>query len=319
MLMAFKYTHEQFLELVYEQVKDEYSFLGTFNGKSRKVEVVHNACGHEYSVTPYHFLDRKQRCPKCNKGRKRTVDEYKKEFYERAKEEYELLSDYQGARKNVKIKHLVCGTIYESGASDFKYGAGCLVCAQFNFHEKRKKTHERFEEEVLEKGFGEYKATGNYKGDNEYISMVHLECGTEYEVVPSAFIQGIRCPRCKVSKGEDFIHRLLDEMDIRYKAQYRFLDCVRKRPLPFDFALIGDCGNVYAVIEYHGIQHYEAVDFFGGKEKLKFQKENDTIKEDYCKVRNITYIEIPYLMDEEQITNIISNYANHEPSNVGIC
>jgi hypothetical protein len=46
------------------------------------------------------------------------------------------------------------------------------------------------------------------------------------------------------------------------------------------------------IIEYQGRQHYEAVDKWGGEDKLKRQQERDTILRDYCSSNNINLIEI---------------------------
>ena len=47
-------------------------------------------------------------------------------------------------------------------------------------------------------------------------------------------------------------------------------------------------------IEYQGQQHYQPVDFFGGKKSFKKTQENDRIKSALCKKNNIILIEFPY-------------------------
>ena len=48
------------------------------------------------------------------------------------------------------------------------------------------------------------------------------------------------------------------------------------------------------VIEFNGIQHYQAIDFFGGKSKFKEQVRNDRIKKEYCLENNIGFEIIKY-------------------------
>jgi hypothetical protein len=43
-------------------------------------------------------------------------------------------------------------------------------------------------------------------------------------------------------------------------------------------------------VEFQGKQHYEAVDFFGGEEKLKEQKKRDKKKKMLCKISNIRLV-----------------------------
>ena len=47
-------------------------------------------------------------------------------------------------------------------------------------------------------------------------------------------------------------------------------------------------------IEYHGIQHYLPVNFFGGEKKFKIQQERDKKKQRLSKLNNITLIVVPY-------------------------
>ena len=47
-------------------------------------------------------------------------------------------------------------------------------------------------------------------------------------------------------------------------------------------------------IEYDGIQHFEPIERFGGKEEFSRTKIRDNIKTQYCKDNNIKLIRIPY-------------------------
>lgn len=47
-------------------------------------------------------------------------------------------------------------------------------------------------------------------------------------------------------------------------------------------------------IEYQGIQHYRAVNLFGGEDNFRHQQENDEKKRNLCKQNGITLIEWPY-------------------------
>lgn len=57
--------------------------------------------------------------------------------------------------------------------------------------------------------------------------------------------------------------------------------------------------------EYNGKQHYEEVIFFGGRDKLVIQKENDKKKLEICKNKGIDLIIIKY--DENLNTDLIKN------------
>lgn len=64
--------------------------------------------------------------------------------------------------------------------------------------------------------------------------------------------------------------------------------------LRFDFAVFTDDGDIDFLIEYQGIQHYEARSKFGGSKGLYRQKYNDAQKRKYCAEHGYTLVAIPY-------------------------
>ena len=70
--------------------------------------------------------------------------------------------------------------------------------------------------------------------------------------------------------------------------------------LYFDFYL----PDYNCCIEYDGEQHYISTGYYGGKEKLNRNQENDNIKNNYCKEHNIKLIRIPYWDFEKNKINI---------------
>ncbi|OJG37648.1 hypothetical protein RV01_GL001256 [Enterococcus dispar] len=368
-----KFTDSYFKKLVFELVADEYTFIEPYKGITKKLAVRHEKCGHRYETTPYHFLDRGQRCPNCNYMRKRTPEEFEKEFHEALGDDYEILTPYKGAREKIKVRHKICGCEYLQTASEAKQGKGCRKCSIEKFignrlksekrfiqdfervsnseyqllskyvndgeyinvkHKdcgleysvvagaflngrrcpkcgiinranKQRRTHEQFEKLVLELGINEYAVLENYKNSQIPIKLKHLSCGHIYSVRPNDFLRGKRCPKCNQSHGETKIYQLLSNYNIKFTTQYRFSNCKAKRSLPFDFAILDANETVVAVIEYQGIQHYQANDFFGGEVAFKKRREHDAIKENYCKANNIRFVEIPYSMTDKEIEKAI--------------
>lgn len=107
----------------------------------------------------------------------------------------------------------------------------------------------------------------------------------------------------KASRGEIKIHDILTAEGINFKEEYSFPDLISSsgRPLRFDFAVFDDNDNLDFLIEYQGIQHYEAKSKFGGYAGLRKQQFNDMKKREFCKKHNIILIAIPYI-DEGRIT-----------------
>lgn len=100
----------------------------------------------------------------------------------------------------------------------------------------------------------------------------------------------------KSSRGEIKICDILDMAGLNYQEEYSFPDLVASsgRPLRFDFAVFDDDGEIDFLIEYQGIQHYEARSKFGGKAGLFKQKHNDEQKRIYCAQHGYKLVTIPY-------------------------
>lgn len=106
----------------------------------------------------------------------------------------------------------------------------------------------------------------------------------------------------RASRGEIKIEDILNAEGIRFIEEYSFPDLVSSsgRPLRFDFAVLDDNDDIDFLIEFQGIQHYEAKSKFGGKPGLYRQQYNDNQKRKYCIAHNLTLVVIPY-WDESRI------------------
>ena len=107
----------------------------------------------------------------------------------------------------------------------------------------------------------------------------------------------------RASRGEITIEQILQESGLEFAEEYSFPDLISNngRPLRFDFAVFDDQHNIDFLIEFQGIQHYQAKSVFGGKSGLRKQQYNDMKKRQYCKRHNITLVIIPY-WDESRIS-----------------
>lgn len=107
----------------------------------------------------------------------------------------------------------------------------------------------------------------------------------------------------RASRGEIKIEEILRQSDWEFEEEYSFPDLVSNsgRPLRFDFAVFDDQHNIDFLIEFQGIQHYEAKSKFGGYNGLRKQQYNDMRKREYCRDHDIKLVIIPY-WDEGRVT-----------------
>jgi very-short-patch-repair endonuclease len=305
-----KKTNDEFLREVYQQVKGDYTFLENYKTTHHPILVRHNICNSEYKVSPANFL-RGKRCPVCYKrNRYKSKEEFRRQFYLLAGNDYSLLSDYIHSNGRIKVKHNLCGREYWVRATGFiNDKKRCPYCSG-----KRKKTHEQFVEIVKQISNGEYSVLDAYVNEKTPIRFQHNTCGEIFKLKPYTFLYNKRkCPICPNHKtkstGEYRIENFLKRNYIPFESQKRFDDCFYKGKLSFDFYL----PNNNVCIEFDGVQHYRLC--FNKKiEEFKNQQKRDEIKNQYCKQEGINLLRIPY-WELEKIEDIIADFLNLHKNN----
>lgn len=292
--MPKKKTHEEFVLEFKEKAGNEYTVLSEYKGMRSYVLIKHILCGHEYMVQPNNFM-RGSRCAKCANNLKKTHEEFVLDMKEKCGSEYELLSKYESARKNILVKHVPCGHEYMVQPYNLLRGNGCAKCAK-----NVNKTHEAFSEQVKVLGSGDYQTVTEYKSRRTSITMEHITCGHQYDVKPSEFLRGRRCPKCNSSKGELMVESVLREMNVSFVSQLKFSECKNIRILSFDFGVQDKDGNIVFLIEYDGKQHFEENHFFGGRKEFIQRVRNDRIKSNFSKAQGIPLLRISYKQENQE-------------------
>lgn len=117
------------------------------------------------------------------------------------------------------------------------------------------------------------------------------ECGNKCIVSATHLKRGFtQSCGCLSSKGEEKIGCLLRENNIPFETQKSFNNCIAiVRSARFDFYI----NNRY-LIEYNGIQHYQATSGWNNEEHLIKTQQRDQKKIDWCKQNDVPLIIIPY-------------------------
>lgn len=243
-------------------------------------------------------------CPVCKKeesakGLRLTPDEW----IAKAQAKHPGLYDYsQVEYKNnnsiVTIRCLTCGNVFRQKANNHTSGKGCEKCGKARAAAMLRFTLDEWIEQATKKHNGKYDyADVTYVNSTKKVRIFCKTCGTSFEQDAGSHMAGIGCPRCSESKGERLIESLLQELNVSYVKQKRFNGCRHKRALPFDFYL----PDHNLCIEYHGEQHYRAIDIFGGMAALVDRQERDEIKEKFCKDNLIDLAIIPFCKTVDQV------------------
>jgi len=144
-----------------------------------------------------------------------------------------------------------------------------------------------------------------FKDVTKHNLRIRCSCGKEFT---TSFVNYTKhnvttCFSCssKESSGEKLIKSILDELQIEYIQEKRFDDCRDIKPLPFDFYLPG----YNTVIEFDGQFHFDGRNYNNHETTVK----HDTIKDNYCSVKGIAVIRIPY-WESQNARDIIAEELN---------
>ena len=94
------------------------------------------------------------------------------------------------------------------------------------------------------------------------------KCGfIEYKYINNIINNDSKCNNCSenISNGEYIIRDFLEEHNLKFEREKKFDGLIYKYNLRFDFYI----KKYNTVIEFDGIQHFEPIEFFGGKKYLE--------------------------------------------------
>ena len=220
-------------------------------------------------------------CPQCSSPK---LD--LETFVKRANEVHNHFYDYtqtvyRNSREKVTIgcpKH----GLFEQVAASHLNGIGCRKCGI----EKKTSTLEYFVNRAKEV-HGETYDYSETRYSNS-TTKVKIKCSKHgiFEQLPLHHLQGAGCFRCKESKGENAIASLLTSFGIEYLREY----VIGSNRFRYDFYLPDQ--NI--LIEFHGIQHYKAIEYWGGERGFIKQQQRDEEKIKIAKENNVPLIVLNY-------------------------
>ena len=300
--MSKKQTTEEFIKKANLIHKNKYDYsLAKYTGWDKSLKIIcpihgvfeQRACNH---LKGYN-------CKRCsNEIIKNKNSITTKEFIKKAEKIHGNFYDYSLVKyvdSKTKIK-IICRKhgVFEQNPRRHLEGRGCRECSI----KKQKYTTEEFikKAEKIHGNLYNYSKV-KYINSKTKIKIICRKHGV-FEQNPKDHLYKQGCPICKSSKGELQINQYLTENNIEFEREKCFNNLRKYR---FDFYL----SEKNVIIEFDGIQHFKPIKLWGGEERFKQQKNNDYIKNLYCKDNNINLVRIPYTKIEN-INEILKGVLN---------
>jgi len=285
-----KYSILDFIEKAKNIHNDKYDYNKVkYLNSNTKVEIICKEHG-SFLQRPHDHLGG-HGCFECSRITRATRRLKLDQFISKAISIHGNKYDYGNVKyvNNCTKVELICkkhGAFFVKPNAHISMKSGCPTCASNLISDRMSHNTKKFID-ISKKIHGDRYDYSNvdYK-DNK--TKVHIICQIHGSFLqsPNGHKSGNGCPRCKESKGETRITKILQSLNIEFVKQYRFEDCKNKSQLIFDFYL--PCYNM--CIEFDGSQHYNKKSRFYSE----ITKTNDEIKDKYCLEKNIYLLRIPY-------------------------
>jgi len=297
-----KKTTEEFIKKAKEVHGDKYDYSKTVYINSKNKVVIICPTHGEFLQEPDSHTNSKNGCLSCSKNIRKTTEEFIKKAKEVHGDKYDYSKTvYKKRDGKVVIICKIHGEFLQTPSNHIN-GKNCFLCDG----EKTKTTEEFIKESSkLYSSKYDYSKTVYKNARNKVIIICPIH--GEFLKSPNCHLaQKQGCPKCKVSKGENTIEKILIENKIIYEKQFVIKECKDVNFLKFDFAIFKN-NKLLALIEFDGEQHVKFVKFWHRSiENFEKQKNRDAIKNSYCKNNNILLKRISYKQDiKKEIENIL--------------
>jgi hypothetical protein len=141
----------------------------------------------------------------------------------------------------------------------------------------------------------------NYINGSTHIKVKCKIHNYEWDIYPSNLLKGRWCPICNLPYSEKVVYDYLINNNYNIKVQYTFSDLYGKNSekLKFDFAILNENNNLLGLLEVDDCEHR-----YNTKQPRRIRaRERDKIKNEYCKLHNISLYRLPFVNKSTDFNN----------------
>lgn len=193
-------SFKEFKSRFENESNNEYEYIRGYTRISEKITIKHTICGHIYEVKAIDFINVGKRCPNCYGTKRKEQDEIEKQIKELTNDEYIICSEYKSCKKKIKIKHVICGHMYEVTPSAFLKGSRCPNCSNKFSRYSTKEIQENIDK-IYDANM--WNVLNYYENGKKKVRFVCNKCGKEYCNDYISFKRGVfKCNECiKIKKA----------------------------------------------------------------------------------------------------------------------
>lgn len=177
--------------------------------------------------------------------KRRTHKEFVDDIFTILGKEYEILSPFEGVKKNVTVRHS-CGHEYSVTAGNLLAGYRCMKC--FGNEKKDMKSFileiSKIRDDIDDYDFSKAKYISHNSGIQ---NLIHKPCGKTVEISPANMKKGNQCIHCnnKVKKTNEEYKEYVES--IGYVGEYSLIGKYINGKIPTDIRH-NKCNNVFSPI-----------------------------------------------------------------------
>ena len=179
-------NHTEFIERIERQHGKEIKVLGEYKNKRTKVLVQHS-CGHVWEANPEPLWNG-HGCPKCANNLRKDTPQFKKEVYDVAGDEYEVLGEYVNTHTPILFRHNVCGQNLKMSPNAFLHQGHILAERYIRSAESNRLPLEEVKAHIKDLVGDDYAIIGGYQGSFKETTFIHHKCKRSFRMLPTRFI-----------------------------------------------------------------------------------------------------------------------------------
>ena len=308
---TYKMSNDEYIAKLKEVHGDRYDLsLVDFKGSRYPVKAICKDHG-EFEMRADHFM-KGGNCPRCSRiitGQKTKSD--KEEFQERVKKLYGDAYDtsesiYLGSGLPITVRCLEHG-YFDTIPARLLSGTGCYKCGREKSRLALFTTKEEKFEKFVKKGRRVHGDKYTYYLEDHVDSQTKTRikcnnCNRFFQQAPSRHCRGDGCPYCNESTGEKRLAKIFDKLEVSYQREYKIANTNTRYEYDFFLPEHG------ILIEFHGRQHFEPVEIFGGQKALEDTQRRDKAKVELAKAHKIPLVEFTHkdmLLEEEAFEALV--------------